>query len=86
MKNSTISTGERVPRSGTYRISHGHPIPDIRRLQGRICPACPKCSSAMQFTLTSSIPTETARERFRLLMQEESHSQHRSSERRRRVV
>jgi len=71
-KVSTMSTGEQVPRSGTYTVFHTHPIRDIKLLRNWIFPACPKCSSAMQFALAAAIPNESALERFRLLMQEQS--------------
>ncbi len=64
-----LKTKEQVPRSGIYRVSHTHPIRDIRLLRGKIFPACPKCSSAMQFALISAIPVESAAGRFRFLMQ-----------------
>jgi hypothetical protein len=64
-----LQTKEQVPRSGTYRVLHTHPIRDIRLLKGKIFPACPKCSATMQFVLISAIPIESAAGRFRLLMQ-----------------
>jgi hypothetical protein len=66
---SMSKTDEQVPRSGTYRVSHAHVIRDIRLLKGKIFPACPKCSSSMEFLLISAIPVESAAERFRFLMQ-----------------
>jgi hypothetical protein len=62
-------TDEQVPRSGTYRVFHGHVIRDIRLLKGKIFPACPKCSSSMDFLLISAIPVESATGRFRVLKQ-----------------
>ena len=58
-------------RTGVYRVSHAkHPIRDIKLLKGRSFPACPKCSSALQFALIRRIPVESATERFRFLMQD----------------
>jgi hypothetical protein len=67
---STFKTNEEIPRSGIYRVSHTeHAIRDIRLLKGKIFPACPRCLSAIQFSLISAIPIESAGARFRLLMQ-----------------
>jgi hypothetical protein len=67
--NGILKTQGRVPRSGIYRVSHVHRILDIRLLKGSIFPACPKCSSAMQFALISAVPVESAGGRFRFLTQ-----------------
>jgi DTW domain-containing protein YfiP len=70
--DTTFKTNEEVPRSGLYRISHTkHPMRDIRLLKGKTFPACPQCSSAIQFALISAIQMESAGARFRLLMQDE---------------
>jgi len=66
----TFKTDEEVPSSGLYRVFHTkHPIRDIRLLKGKTFPACPQCSSAVQFALISAIQIESAGGRFRLLMQ-----------------
>ena len=68
---STFKTNEEVPRSGIYRVLHTeHSIRDIRLLKGKTFPACPRCSSAIRFTLISAMQIESAGERFRLLMQD----------------
>jgi len=68
---STFKTNEEVPRSGIYKVLHAeHSIRDIRLLKGKTFPACPRCSSAIQFTLISAIQIESAGGRFRLLMQD----------------
>jgi hypothetical protein len=70
-RGDTFTTDEQVPRSGVYRVSHAkHAIRDIKLLKGRSFPACPKCSSALQFALIRPIPVESATERFRFLMQD----------------
>lgn len=69
--NDKFLTHEQVPRSGTYRVSHAeHAIGNIKLLKGSSFPPCPECSAAVQFALIRAIPIESARERFRFLMQE----------------
>lgn len=66
----TFMTHEQVPKSGVYRVAHRkHRIRDIKLLKDVTFPSCPKCSSAVKFALVSAIPAESARERFRFLMQ-----------------
>jgi hypothetical protein len=69
---TTFKTSEEIPRSGVYRVLHTeHPIRDGRLLKGRAFPACPRCSSTIQFTLINAIQIESAGGRFRLLMQDD---------------
>jgi len=72
MRNdTTFKTQEEVRRSGVYSVSHAeHSMRDIRLLKGKAFPACPRCSSAIQFTLLSAIEMESVSARFRLLMQD----------------
>jgi hypothetical protein len=71
--HATFKTNEEVPRSGLYRVFHtDHPIRDIRLLKGKTFPACPNCSSVIQFALIGAIRVESAGARFRLLMQDDA--------------
>jgi hypothetical protein len=66
----TFMSGEQVPRSGVYRVGHRkHSIRDIKLLKDGRFPPCPKCLSAVRFTLVIAILAESAKERFRFLMQ-----------------
>jgi len=65
-----FKTNDEIPRSGVYRVFHAqHPMREICLLKDKTFPACPQCLSPIRFALISAIPIESARGRFRLLMQ-----------------
>jgi hypothetical protein len=64
-------SGQRVPASGTYGLSHVHPTRRrINLLKDRSFPRCSKCMEVVEFEMLSSVPVESARNNFRLLMRE----------------
>jgi hypothetical protein len=64
-------SGQRVPASGTYGLSHVHPTrPRVNLLKDRSFPRCSECMEAVEFEMLSSVPVESARNSFRLLMRE----------------
>jgi hypothetical protein len=64
-----FSTGQRVPRSGIYKILHKHsPADQMTLLRNRHFPSCHRCGIPMNFELVSAVPVESATARFRLLM------------------
>lgn len=64
------STGEVVPSSGVYRVFHHHRLArQVPLLRNGIFPACHTCRTALEFKLLRAVPIESARARFRLLMQ-----------------
>lgn len=64
------STGDVVPRTGIYRVFHHHRLSrQVPLLRNGIFPACKKCTTPIEFELLQAMPIESARSRFRLLMQ-----------------
>jgi hypothetical protein len=64
-----FSTGQRVPRSGIYKILHKHsPADQMTLLRDGHFPTCHRCGIPMNFELVSAVPIESATARFRLLM------------------
>jgi hypothetical protein len=65
-----MDSGDAIPVSGTYGFRHVHfaGSREIPLLQGRKFPFCPKCLDAVRFVLLRAVPSESASERFRLLM------------------
>jgi hypothetical protein len=66
---STYSSGEVVPRSGTFRLTHKHAvIHEIALLKSHVFPSCSHCSLPVHYVFVNWLPTETVSSRFRLLM------------------
>jgi len=64
------STGDVVPRSGIYRVFHHHRLSrQVPLLRSGIFPECRQCTTPLEFELLRGVPIESARSRFRLLMQ-----------------
>lgn len=68
-RESTFHSGQIVPTSGHYKISHQpHALGcDIALLKGNYFPSCAICKAPVQFRLTQGVVVESAQERFRLL-------------------
>jgi hypothetical protein len=65
----SFRSGATVPHSGTYSVSHSHPlIRETSLLRGRLFPTCPQCYDLITFTLVNQVAVESASSRFRLLM------------------
>lgn len=63
------SSGEPVPRSGTFRLKHRHSgIREITLLKNHIFPSCSHCAAPVHYTFVNWLPSESASSRFRLLM------------------
>lgn len=64
------STGDVVPRSGIYRVFHHHHLAtQVPLLRNGVFPECRTCTTPLEFELLRAVPVESARSRFRLLMQ-----------------
>lgn len=64
-------TGQLIPASGTYRVTHAHPMRrEINLLGGNFFPRCAQCGRVVEFELIRETASESAQNRFRLLMQE----------------
>ena len=68
--HTRYNTGQKVPRSGSYRTFHKHALAsEIPLLKNVFFRACPACRVPVQFELVSAVTVESAGARFRLLMQ-----------------
>jgi hypothetical protein len=66
---STYSSGQQVPRSGTFRFNHKHAkLHEIALLKDHIFPSCSHCGLAVHYAFVNWLPYESASSRFRLLM------------------
>jgi hypothetical protein len=66
---SMYSSGEVVPRSGNFRLTHPHAvIHELALLKDHIFPSCSHCSLPVRYAFVNWLPTETVSSRFRLLM------------------
>jgi hypothetical protein len=64
-----FESGQLVPRSGTYRAIHRHPVArEVLLLKNHIFPNCVQCSVPIQFATVNWVPRESASARYRLLM------------------
>jgi hypothetical protein len=65
-----FETGQIVPRSGSYTVSHKpHQLKrEVTLLREHPFPACAKCMVPVHFALLHALQTESARDKFRLLM------------------
>src|SRR5579864_9427810 len=69
-RSAIRSTGDMVPRSGIYTVFHHHRLSrQVPLLRSGIFPACHTCTTPLEFELLRAVPVESARSRFRLLMQ-----------------
>jgi hypothetical protein len=72
-RHPEFTTGDRVPRSGNYRIFHVHRLKEfVSLLKDNTFPACPSCDVPVGFGLLSPVPIESASARFRLLMEQKN--------------
>ena len=58
----TYKTGQTVPHSGIYRVSHSeHRLPhEVTLLKGEMFPKCQKCADAVMFKLVRTLTYQTA--------------------------
>ena len=58
MSERVYGTGELVPESGIYKVSHSaHRLPhEVTLLLGKIFPRCEKCGELVEFRLVRSAP------------------------------
>ena len=65
-----FETGEIIPQSGSYAVSHKPHLltREATLLKEHVFPACAKCIVPVHFDLLHAVQTESAREKFRLLM------------------
>jgi hypothetical protein len=68
--SAVCSTGDVVARSGIYTVFHHHRLSrQVPLLRSGVFPACHSCATPLEFELARAVPIESARSRFRLLMQ-----------------
>jgi hypothetical protein len=66
---STYSSGQAVPRSDTFRLTHKHAVVhEIKLVKNHISPGCSHCSLPVHYAFVSWLPCESASSRIRLLM------------------
>lgn len=66
---STYSSGQAVPRSGIFRVTHKHAVVhEITLLKNHIFPGCSRCSLPVHYAFVNWLPCESASSRIRLLM------------------
>jgi hypothetical protein len=65
-----FETGQIIPQSGSYAVSHkAHLLKrEATLLKEHVFPACAKCKVPVHFDLLRALQTESARDKFRLLM------------------
>lgn len=65
-----FETGQIIPQSGSYAVSHKPHLlkPEATLLKEHVFPACAKCEIPVHFNLLHASQTESARDKFRLLM------------------
>jgi hypothetical protein len=65
-----FETGEIIPQSGSYAVSHKPHLltREATLLKEHVFPACAKCIVPVHFDLLHAVQTESARDKFRLLM------------------
>ncbi|HXA83814.1 MAG TPA: hypothetical protein VNZ47_01985 [Candidatus Dormibacteraeota bacterium] len=65
-----FETGQVVPQSGSYTVSHKPHLltREATLLKEHIFPACAKCMVPVHFDLLHAVQTESAQDKFRLLM------------------
>ena len=65
-----FESGQTIPRSGNYAVVHKphHLTSEATLLKQHIFPACAKCTVPVHFDLLHAVQTESARDKFRLLM------------------
>lgn len=63
-------TGERIPYSGIYRVSHaGHRLPhEVTLIDGEIFPRCLQCDYAVEFELLQTAPDLRNESDFRVVL------------------
>ncbi len=72
-----FTTGDKVPRSGSYRTFHLHRLKKlVTLLRNNLFPACPSCAVPVGFGLLCPIPVESAGARFRLLTETKQGGRH----------
>jgi hypothetical protein len=66
---STYSSGQAVPRSGTFRLTHKHAVVhEITLLKNHTFTGCSRCSLPVLYAFVNWLPCESASSRIRLLM------------------
>jgi hypothetical protein len=73
MKNyieKRFETGQIIPQSGSYAVSHKPHLleREATLLKEHFFPACAKCEVPVHFNLLHALQSESARDKFRLLM------------------
>jgi len=65
-----FETGQIIPQSGSYAVSHKQHLleREATLLKEHVFPACAKCGFPVHFNLLHAVQTESARDKFRLLM------------------
>jgi hypothetical protein len=72
VKHQKFNTGETVPASGIYRVTHlGHRLPhEVTLLGGQIFPRCSKCTNQVQFEVVRNVPQIQAQPDFKVIVYE----------------
>jgi hypothetical protein len=72
MKANTFSTGQTVPHSGIYRVTHaGHRLPhEVTLIAAETFPRCSKCKDAVQFQAIRHATLAQADKSFKIVVYE----------------
>ena len=72
MSENKFSTGQTVPHSGIYRVTHaGHRLPhEVTLVAGEVFPRCSKCQDAVQFESIRRATLAQADRSFRIVVYE----------------
>jgi hypothetical protein len=72
VKVEKFNTGDTVPESGIYRVTHaGHRLPhEVTLLSGQIFPRCSKCKDHVQFEVVRHAPHIQAQPGFNVVVYE----------------
>jgi YjzC-like protein len=72
MSEEKFNTGQTVPQSGIYRVTHaGHRLPhEVTLIAGEIFPRCSKCKDAVQFEAVRHATLAQADRSFKIVVYE----------------
>jgi hypothetical protein len=72
MSENRFSTGQTVPHSGIYQVTHaGHRLPhEVTLIAGEVFPRCSKCQDAVQFESIRRATLAQADRSFRIVVYE----------------
>lgn len=72
MERHKFNTGETVPETGIYRVTHsGHRLPhEVTLLANQVFPRCSKCQNAVQFEAVRHASLIEADKSFKVVIYE----------------